>query len=149
MYLCQDPKDFLIFWKQFTYPEGIFIQTKRLVFLLGWVHFLQSDVFRCVQWIHVTCTHPATRLRHDDKTSEAEKKVTCDWFAGLAITGVVMVTSLQRFQISRNHARMLGTAKKRDQASMLAASAVGHVLTRLCHPAAGHKRQKRWSNNVC
>ena len=53
-----------------------------------------------------------------------------------------MVTSLQRIQKSGSHS-LLGTATKRAHASMLlAASAAGRVLTRLCHLAAVTARQR-------
>lgn len=72
------PKRLFNILEAVLYPEGILIQTKRPVFLLGSIHFLQSDVFTCVRWIYVTCTHPANLQRRDGQTSEAEKKVTRD-----------------------------------------------------------------------
>lgn len=54
-----------------------------------------------------------------------------------------MVTSLQRFQISRNPSHLLGTAKKPDHASaLLAASAARHVLTRPRHLATVPRGKK-------
>lgn len=55
-------------------PEGFPMQPERPDSLPGSVLFLQSDVFRCVQQNHVTCTHPASRQKRDGKTSEAEEK---------------------------------------------------------------------------
>lgn len=144
MYLCQGPKDFLTFWKQFSILKVSSSRQKDQFFFLDQStssNQMCLDVFSGFLW-----PAPIQPIGRGvmTKPQRQRKKVTRDWFAGPAITGVVMVTSLQRFQIRRNHAHFLGTAKAHGS-MVLSASAVRHVLTRCCHLVSADRRHRVWS----